>query len=190
MVFIISLQRPKLRQLALMKTTLEKYLTTGFKADMIAYLKSHPEDFDEAITLALSDRQPYSWRAAWLLWSCMEPNDERIASRINDIIEAIPRVQSNQQRDLFTILINMELDEDQEGFVFDLSVETWKRINAQPSVRYSAFRLMNKIVNKYPDLLNEVEVLTNKQYTETLSPGVKRAIIKLIAEIKDRHSLL
>jgi hypothetical protein len=36
---------------------------------LISYLSAHPEYFEEAITLAISDKQPYSWRAAWLLWS-------------------------------------------------------------------------------------------------------------------------
>jgi len=45
---------------------------------MISYLKSHPDDFEEIIKLAIVDKQPYSWRAAWLLWSCMDKNDQRI----------------------------------------------------------------------------------------------------------------
>ena len=35
-------------------------------------------DFEEIIKLAIVDKQPYSWRAAWLLWSCMDKNDQRI----------------------------------------------------------------------------------------------------------------
>lgn len=56
----------------MVETKLEHILTNSYKADMISYLKSHPEDFDEAIKLAIADKQPYSWRAAWLLWSCMK----------------------------------------------------------------------------------------------------------------------
>ena len=60
------------------ETKLEHILTNSYKADMISYMKSHPEDFEEAIKLAITDKQPYSWRAAWLLWSCMDKNDQRI----------------------------------------------------------------------------------------------------------------
>lgn len=60
------------------ETKLEYILTNSYKAEMITYLKTHPEDFREAIKLAISDKQPYSWRASWLLWSCMDKNDLRI----------------------------------------------------------------------------------------------------------------
>ena len=56
-------------------STLEHILTSSCEADMIFYIASHPEDFKEATKLAISNKQPYSWRAAWLLWSCMEEND-------------------------------------------------------------------------------------------------------------------
>jgi hypothetical protein len=54
-----------------METALEWTLTNSYKADMISYLAAHPEDFEEVVKLAIADKQPYSWRAAWLLWSCM-----------------------------------------------------------------------------------------------------------------------
>ncbi|HOT89685.1 MAG TPA: hypothetical protein PKZ43_03525 [Bacteroidales bacterium] len=57
---------------------LEYILTHSYKTDMISYLKSHPDDFEEIIRLAIADKQPYSLRAAWLLWSCMDKNDQRI----------------------------------------------------------------------------------------------------------------
>ena len=41
----------------MVETKLEHILTNSYKADMISYLKSHPEDFDEAIKLAIADKQ-------------------------------------------------------------------------------------------------------------------------------------
>ncbi|MCK5103860.1 MAG: hypothetical protein KAR17_13645, partial [Cyclobacteriaceae bacterium] len=92
-----------------METTLEHILTNSYKADMISYLESHPDDFEEAIRLAISDKQPYSWRAAWLLWSCMDKNDQRIKSYIKDIINTLTSKNDDQQRELFIILQQMEL---------------------------------------------------------------------------------
>ena len=36
---------------------------TSCKTDIISYMAAHPEDFDEAIKLAISNKQPYSWRS-------------------------------------------------------------------------------------------------------------------------------
>ncbi|PKL87698.1 MAG: hypothetical protein CVV23_13845, partial [Ignavibacteriae bacterium HGW-Ignavibacteriae-2] len=61
-----------------MESELENILITSYKDQMILFLKSNPQYFDEAIKLAISDNQPFAWRSAWLLWSCMEDNDQRI----------------------------------------------------------------------------------------------------------------
>lgn len=50
-----------------MEITLEHKLLNSYKRDLISFMISHPEYFDEAVELALSDKQPYSWRAAFVL---------------------------------------------------------------------------------------------------------------------------
>ena len=70
-----------------METELERVLISSYKDKMISFMDAHPEYFEEAIELAISDKQSYSWRAAWLLWSCMEENDSRIQGYIKKIIK-------------------------------------------------------------------------------------------------------
>ena len=72
-----------------METVLESKLISSYKKEMISFLESHPEHFDEAIKLAISDKQPFAWRAAFLLTSCMEENDKRIQKYIKSIVEKI-----------------------------------------------------------------------------------------------------
>lgn len=61
-----------------MASALENKLISTYKDEMILFLNNHPEYFNEAIQLAISDKQPFSWRAAFLLWSCIADNDKRI----------------------------------------------------------------------------------------------------------------
>ena len=91
----------------MVETALEHILTTSYKSEMIAYINSHPEDFDEAIQLAIADKQPYSWRASWLLWSCMNYNDQRIRSYVDQIINTLPTKGDDQKRELLLILQRM-----------------------------------------------------------------------------------
>ena len=149
---------------------------------MISYMKSHPEDFEEVIRLAISDKKPYSWRAAWLLWDCMEKNDLRLHQYIQKIIDILPARKDNHQRELLLILQRMELDGEYEGNLFDICIRIWEMIGKKPSVRYNAFRLMVKIATKHPDLLNEIHILTQDPYLENLSNGVKKSIIRLIEQ--------
>lgn len=165
-----------------METDLEYLLTHSYKEQMIAGITANPAFFDEAIRLALSNKQPYAWRASWLLWSCMKPNDKRVRKYIPDIIRFLPECRDNQQRELLKILYLMEIDEDLEGRLFDICVSIWEKPGKPPSTRYNAFRMIMKIAGKYPELRHEIEFLSQIQYTETLSPGVRRGILKMLKE--------
>ena len=167
-----------------METALEHILTNSYKADMISYLESHLEDFEEAIRLAISDKQPYSWRAAWLLWSCMDKNDQRIKRYIKDIINTLTTKNDDQQRELLIILQQMELDEEYEGVLFNICVDVWEKINKKPSVRYNAFKLIVKIAKNHPDLSYEVIFLTQNKYMDSLSDTVNKSVSKMIKELK------
>jgi hypothetical protein len=165
-----------------MESRLEYILTNSHKAEMIVYLKSHPEDFEEAIKLALSNKQPYSWRAAWLLWGCISKNDKRIQKHIEKIIYTLQSCRDNQIRELLIILQQMELDSRYEGKLFDICIIIWKSIEKKPSVRYHAFKTLIKIAKKHPDLLQEIQLLTESRYLNSLSDGVKRSLLKMISE--------
>lgn len=167
-----------------METALEWTLTNSYKADMISYLVAHPEDFEEAMKLAIADKQPYSWRAAWLLWSCMEENDQRIQGYLKKIINTISDKNDDQQRELLIILQKMEINEELEGSLFNHCVTVWEKIGKKPSVRYNAFKIIVKIAKKHPDLSHEIGFLTQDQYMDSLSPTVKRSISKMIKKIK------
>ena len=41
----------------MVETKLEHILTNSYRSDMISYMKSHPEDFVEAIKLAIAELQ-------------------------------------------------------------------------------------------------------------------------------------
>lgn len=162
---------------------LEHLLTNSHKSEMISFMKSHPENFNEAIKLAISDKQPYSWRAAWLLWSCMEKDDKRIQKNLKKIIDSIPTRKDNQQRELLMILLRMELNDNYTGQLFDICSKIWQTIGKNPSLRYNAFKLMIKISKKYPGLSNEIKSLKQSRYTDTLSDSVKKSIFKLSEEL-------
>lgn len=166
-----------------METSLEYVLMNTYKKEMISYLNSHPEDFEEAINLAVKDKQPYSWRAAWLLWSCMEKNDKRIEKHLERIIKALPSRKESQLRDLLLVLEKMELNEKFEGELFNISIKTWEKTSKIPSVRFSALKVILKIVRNHPELSKEVEFLTQSHYMDSFSESAKKSIYKMIKDL-------
>jgi hypothetical protein len=163
-----------------MQSPLEKTLISCYKDEMISFMKAHPEYFEEAVELALSDKQPYSWRAAWLLWSVVEENDKRIKKYIKRIVNAAKTKSEGHQRELLKILLMMELDEKYEGILFDMCMNIWEQINKAPSVRINALKLIIKIADKHPELKQEILFLAQNHYLASLSPGAKHSALKLL----------
>lgn len=161
-----------------METPLEQTLISFQKTLMITHLEEHPEVFEQLIQLALGDKQPFAWRAAWLLSGYMKEDDPRIQPYTNDIIKVIPLKQDGHQRELIKILYMMELGQEHEGYVFDACITIWERINKSPSVRYHALRMIIKIVHNYPELSKEIDFLLQDHYLESLSPGIRRGVEK------------
>lgn len=161
-------------------TELQYLLATTYKADIIAWMRLHPEAFDEALALTLAERSPYSWRASWVLWSVMEKNDARIRKHIPRIIRILPLRRDSEQRELLKILQNMRIPVRHEGPLFDACVDLWQSIGKPPSVRHNAFRLIAALAAKYPELRAEVALLTRGEYMDTLSPGVRHSIQRML----------
>ena len=65
-----------------MESKLKSKLISSYKKEMVAFLKAQPDYFNEAIELAISDDQPFAWRSAVSLNSCMGDNDTRVKKYI------------------------------------------------------------------------------------------------------------
>ena len=172
-----------------MESVLENKLMTTYKEEMILFFKSHPEHFDEAIQLAISDKQPYSWRAAFLLWGSIEENDDRVQSHIKSIVNCIQEKEDGHQRELLKILYKMKISEKYEGQIFNICMNLWEQVNKNPSVRMTAFKFIVKIVKGHPELSEEINFLTQDHYLESLSPGVKRSIERIMQELVQQRAV-
>jgi len=143
-------------------------------------METHPEAYEEAVQLAISDKQPYAWRAAWLLWSCLEENDRRVQKHVKEIVKSVKSKNDGHQRELLKILLLMVIYKKYEGILFNLCLYVWVEINKSPSVRITAFKFILKLVKKHPELSNEITFLLQERYLETFSPGVKKSISKMM----------
>lgn len=170
-----------------LEASLDHILGNFLKEEMIAYMDSHSKRFDDLIELALTDRQPHSSRAAWLLSHCTGSNDSRIEKNIPKIINTIPNVHDGQKRDLINVLRKMEINEEYEGLLFDICVEIWININKMHSLRFNAFRLIIQIAIKHDGLEKEIALLTQDLYLEPLSQGIKKAINRLIKDLESNN---
>jgi hypothetical protein len=171
------------------ETAFEKTLISCYKNEMISFMNSHPEVFDEAVELAVSDKQPYSWRAAFVLWSVIGENDKRIQKHIKKIVNTVKEKSDGHQRELLKILLIMELDERYEGVLFDICMNVWEQPDKSPSVRVNALKMIIKIANNHPELKQEISFLAQDHYLDTLSPGAKHSVKKLMSKINSMSAV-
>lgn len=170
-----------------MEHSLEYILKSLSKDEMTEYIKSHPNKLVALIQLATSNKPPHSARATWLLSTIIVENDTRLQKHIPKIIEIIPFVKDGQQRDLIKMLCKMKINEEDEGTLFDTCVEIWTTMKKKPSVRYYAFKFMLQTVKKYPELYDEIALLSEEFYLDNLSSGIKKSIQKLIKNFEKEY---
>lgn len=155
------------------------------KNDFILFLNQNPEQFENAIKLAQSDDIVLGWRAAWIIKLSIKNNDERIKPHLKNLIDAIINKKEGQQRELLNILDKMDVNEDIEGYLFDICMTIWEDTRKIPSVRIVSFRIICKIVKKYPELYNEIEFIVQDHYAEGLSPGIKKSFFRMKRQLQD-----
>ncbi len=125
----------------------------------------------------------YAWRAAWLLKSAINLNDNFDAF-IERAIARLPSLKDGHQREILKLFEKLPLDEAYEGHLFDVCMGIWESPGKIPTVRMSAFLFILKTMKKYPELQAELDYLTQAHYLESLSPGVKRALEKRVRILK------
>ncbi len=159
---------------------LTKILDNKLDKDFLIQLFQEQEEvYYSAIELAITNKQPFAWRATWILKHCTSKNDIRITPYINDFIKAIAHKKEGHQREILNILLKMDLNETQEGRLFDICMSLWETIAKAPSVRYLAYKHIHKICESHPDLKSEIDFITQPHYLESLSPGIKKGILTL-----------
>ena len=149
-----------------------------FKSEIISSL--NPIIFQ--LKEALKDNNN-AWRIAWEIGHKITKNDECIIPHIDTIIAALNCKKDGHQRELLKILEKMDLNETQEGLLFNECIIIWKKTDKIPSVRIKAFQILSKIANDYPELKKELIHFTSDEYTKTLGKGIRKSFDKMILSI-------
>ena len=166
------------------KEFLAKLLSGRFsKDDMVDKINSGFYDFKNLIEFSFSDKKKVAWRSIWLIGQCINYNDNRIKPYINDYLKYLKDKDDGHQREILKILEKIAIPDDLQGILYDECIFIWKDVNRSSSVRITAFRILADIATKYPDLINEIELLIGKEYYETLSDGIKYSFDRIKKEL-------
>jgi hypothetical protein len=167
-----------------MHTTLENILISTHKNETILYVHQHPECVPELIDLALGQKEPFSWRAMWLLWSVADLSLPAVEANLDRFIERLTDFPGGQKRECLHLLRLVKLDEEKSGVVFEACVQIWCKLDQAPGIRFNALRLLLQIAQSYPELEPEIRLLLEPYYLNTLSKGVLHSVLKRTAHIR------
>ena len=151
---------------------------------MAELVHKHDPNFEGTLETVLSMKQPAAWRATWVLGRLITSNDSRIQPYIGRLLEVFPKTSDGHQRELLKILEKMEIPEKFETAIYDICLQVWQSPTKIPSVRITAFRILVRIATKYPELVDEIMLITEPQHIDSLSPGVRNSYMKLVQELK------
>jgi len=164
-----------------MSDSFDLVLMTFKKEEMLRFLRDNPDELNYAAELALENRQPLSWRSAWVLWSLFQEGVPFPQGFSEKILAVIQEKRDGHQRELLKLLWISGIEEEEDGRIFDLCVSLWEDIRKDPSIRIMAMKWMFRISGAHPELLVEMPYYLQEKFTDPLSPGVKRSLEKLRA---------
>lgn len=129
---------------------------------------------------ALYAEEPQGWRSAWRLNHLMEDDDPVVKEISDEILSVWPSKKDGHQRELLKLLLNVNLNDEQEGRLADICISAWEKEKNSPSLRVTALKHLLKLIQKYPEIRSEFNFLFEERYLESLSPGIKRSALRMI----------
>jgi hypothetical protein len=165
-------------------TALEQAINTRVPmSGLVKMINKDQVSFDETISLAIGDKEPTAWRAAWALFHSTKKEDSRLIPFIDQILAVLPFKNDGHQRELIKLVMKVSLNEQQEGVLFDCCMSIWEKVGKSPSVRSLAFSFIYLTIQKYPELKSEIKFLVQEEYVSPLSPGVRKGVEKKIKRL-------
>lgn len=166
---------------------LREAMMTMMKKDAVQWIKSHPDCFTDLVQLSMADEQPYSKRAAYLLWDCIDPNDPRIEKKFKMIWKKLPELTDSQQWNLLKVLSMLKVPEELKGPIFDYCLLMFMDHNRSPALRYNACKWLFELAKEEPELFHEIKNVLQSPYTDSLTRGVKHSVMKMLNSCEKRR---
>jgi hypothetical protein len=142
--------------------------------------------FRELLNHCLSDIDPVSWRAAWIVDGAAEKNPEIATAHISTIVNRLPDLKSSGTiRSLLRLLCRYEIDEGDQGILIDLCFSYMVSELYPVAVKVHAMQIIYNHTLIYPELKDELITVIEDQVSNNsvgfLSRG--RRIIKQLEKL-------
>ena len=163
------------------RSTIQKLLTRRQSSEIMELSKNNPEVFDILLDIVLTPKEPTAWRAAALLNKIIKKTyASRITPIVPRVLDILPDESDGFQRELLKLLSKADMTDEHWGILYDSCIEIWCSPQKMSSTRYIAIQIIARIADKYPELQDEFKDLTDLEMLETLTPAIRKGVLRLI----------
>jgi hypothetical protein len=139
---------------------------------MLSHLEKDPALVDAYAEFSLSEHS-FAWRAAWVIHHFSNKYPQQVQKYADKYITILPKLERDGHiREIISILINLDLTEEQETELFDICYELIQSNKRQSSVRAISFRFMMRLADNYPELREEIRIIF-ENIKDYISPGIR-----------------
>ncbi len=139
---------------------IEANLNVSSKAAVLRVAKAleeNPSLAEDLFELAISNKQPLAWRAAWVFSHMADYKSPIIPIYLPRIISALIRIDHLGQRGCFLRVVSRsEFRVDDYSNLLDFSIDTLLKPSSRVSHKFYCLDLLEKFVNQIPDLKGEL----------------------------------
>jgi len=161
-----------------------KMLARTLKKDLDRFCLA-PEYHQALRELCLSDDLRLNWQAAWVLSNFPQTELANIFPDPEILIERLhyPSPKDGYWREVLKVLAQLNLNEDQEGLLYEAALKLWEDLALASSVRIFALRAMFRVAQNYPELEQELLAYFDDHYFQGVSPGIANQMRKLFSSL-------
>jgi hypothetical protein len=166
------------------RTLLISFPSGSEKELYIAEVGASAKKFESLLHLALHEKDPLAWRAAWILDGSDEQCPGLAADFISTIVRALPEIKSRGTlRSLLRLLCRYDIGETEQGILIDLCFKYLVSELYPVAVKVHAMQLIYHHVLIYPELKDElVSVIMDQVGNNTV--GFKSRGMRIIKKLE------
>ncbi len=169
------------------RTQLSSFPSGRDREFFIAAVGKSEEIFASLLKLALYEKDPLAWRAAWILDGSDEQNSGLAKNFIQDIVPALEGIKSKGAlRSLLRLLCRYDIREEEQGTIIDLCFKYMVSELYPVAVKVHAMQIIYKHVLIYPELKEELITVITDQVANN-SVGFKSRGMRIIKQLKGKN---
>lgn len=151
----------------------------------ISEVGNSEEKFCMLLDLALNEKDPVAWRAAWILDGSDELHPGLAYNSIGQIVCRLPEVESSGTlRSLLRLLCRYPIDEEDQGILIDLCFGYMVSELYPVAVKVHAMQIIYNHVLMYPELKEELVTVIEDQVNNN-TVGFKSRGMRIIRQLEN-----